>query len=108
MRFADIYAACQLLEKGTKYVYFPHTDRNTHTHTRTHMQISSSSVLLFFFVFLCILFATRIKVCCSRIIHATKELALCHAHTLSLHSPRHGTISSSVVKYFNAFGIYLP
>lgn len=33
MRFADIYA-CQLLEKGAKYVYLPHT--YTRTHSRAH------------------------------------------------------------------------
>lgn len=55
---------------------------HTHTpvHTPAHTCKFPAHLFAFFFLsFLCILFRTRIKVCCSRIIHATKELALCHA-----------------------------
>lgn len=57
----------------------PHTHSRANTHPHTHANFQLICLHSSFSLFLCILFRTRIKVCCSRIIHATKELALCHA-----------------------------
>lgn len=65
-----------LKRERNMFICRTHTRTHTPAHTHANFQLICFAFLLFS---RCILFATRIKVCCSRIIHATKELALCHA-----------------------------